>query len=494
VAGEVAVTDKPEHGPELVEPTTRPIGELLSAPLITCPIELSVREAAQLMAAHDASAVVAVDEQGRAVGVLTDTDLRVRVVAQGLSTSVRVEAVMSSPPITIDRGAYFFEAVQALLRHRLHRLVVTDGERLCGLITDRDLLAARTPGPLRMALLVERAGTLDDLTLAAEARLQAVQVLEHARLDGHAITRLVAELNDLLVQRALALVEAELGPPPLPYCWLGLGSEGRREQSLRTDQDNALVYEDPPPELAESAERYFASLADLTVSALARAGLPRCKGGVNASNAHWCKPLGVWQGYFRHWIHQPGDESLLHAAIFFDFRAVAGESNLADALWSTVADAAPRSPQFLKYLLRQALEHRPPGARLMSLPIDRRPDTRSGFDIKWAGLMTIVEPVRAFALARGVTVTNTAERLTALRSLGELNERDADDLITAHSLLLSVRLRRHLRQIAAGREPDDEVTFQELPRVEAALLHEHFKVVAQLQSVLEGQLQVSLGG
>ena len=476
-----------------LDPTARRLADLVTRPLLTCSVDQSFREAAARMTADATEALVVLDSRGQAAGIITDVDLR-RAVAAGLDGSTRVEAVMASPLVTVDADAYFFEAVHALLRHRLHHLLVVEDGRPLGVLAEVDLLAARSQGPLYVARCIEQTDSLDRLAKLQPARIAAARLLHRAGLQPHEQVQITAEINDQLVGRVLGLLEGQLGPPPLPYCWLGLGSEGRREQTLRTDQDNALVYADPPPDRAEAAAAYFAGLAEQAVAALERCGLPRCKGGVNASNPRWCQPLGVWRDHFARWVHRPEQEALLNGAIFFDLRPVAGDPTLAVVLWDDLRSAIPRAHSFIKLLLREALAHRPPLGFRGSFHVETDGEHRGGFDLKWGGLMPVVETARVFALSRGITETNTLDRLRLLRTAGELSERDTEDLIAAYEFILSLRIRHHLDQLAAGYEPDDYVIPDQLGRVEASTLREHFKVIAQLQGFIQSQLQVGTAG
>jgi CBS domain-containing protein len=488
---------RPTPAPAAVAPPPEAMShvrDLLARPLVTCTVGTPIQAAARTMAEQDTNAIVVVRATGEALGIVTDSDLRRRVVAAGLPGTTPVERVMSTPLVTIDASALFFEAVHTMLRHHLHHLVVLADGRPLGVLADSDLLAARAQGPLLLARQIEQARSLDQLVELQPRREQAMRVLVRAGVSAYDLARITAETNDHLVRRILALVEAALGPPPLPYCWLGLGSEGRCEQALKTDQDNALVYQDPPPELAEPAQQYFAALAERVVAALERCGFPRCKGGVMASNPRWCQPLQVWRSYFAHWVRRPEPAALLNAAIFFDLRAVAGASALADALWADLATWIPESPLFSILLLREALNHRPPLGIFRTFVVERSGEHRGGFDLKTRGLLPVVEAARAYALARGITTTNTIERLRALRACEALNARDADDLIAAYEFLMSLRIRHHLDQLAAGQPLDNYIVPEQLSRAERHALKEHFKVIADLQAYIESQLLPGMAG
>ena len=480
--------------PPPLDPTTRRVGDILSRPLVTCPRWMPIHEVARRMAESDTDAAVIVGAEGEPRGIVTDADLRRRVVAASLAGDTVVERVMSAPLITIDTDAFFFEAVHRMLQHRLHHLVVVEAGRPRGVISDGDLLAARAQGPLFVARQLDLARSLEQLVELRPARERAVRVLFRAGVDAYDLGRITAEINDHLVRRVLALVEEELGPPPVAYCWLGLGSEGRREQTLKTDQDNALVYRDPPPELAETAEMYFADLARRAVVALERCGFPRCEGEIMASNPRWRQPLSVWRGYFARWVQRPEPAALYNAEIFFDLRAIVGDSALADALWSDLAEWIPGSPVFIQHLLRAALSHRPPLGLFRNLVLEQSGAHRGSFHIKARGLMPVVETARAYALARGITRTNTVERLRTLRDTGAMPRQDAADLIAAYQFVMKLRIRHQLDQLAAGEPLDNFLAPDRLTRAERTMLKEYFKVIANLQSYIERQVMAGMAG
>jgi CBS domain-containing protein len=473
--------------PPPVDPTARRVGDILSRPLLTCPIGMPIRDAAQRMADLDVDAVVVVDSSGLGHGIVTDADLRRRVVAADVAGAQEIATVMSAPLVTVDADAFFFEAVHTMLRHRLHHLVVLRGDRPIGVISDGDLLAARAQGPLFVARQIDLARTLDQLVELRIARERAIRVLYRAGVNGYDLGRITAETNDHLVRRILGLVEEEIGPPPVRYCWLGLGSEGRREQTLKSDQDNAVVYADPPPELAHEAEGYFADLAERTVAALERCGFPRCEGEIMASNPQWCQPLARWRAHFSRWVRRPEPDALYNASIFFDLRPIAGDGSSAAELWDDLERWIPESPGFLHLLMQRALAHRPPLGFFRNLVVWHSGEHRGAFNVKARGSLPVVEAARAFAFARGIVHTNTFERLEALREQGAVPASDADDLIAAYDFLIRLRVRHQLDCIAAGEPLDDFIQPARLTRADRNALKEHFKVVADWQSFIMSQ-------
>jgi CBS domain-containing protein len=348
-----------------------------------------------------------------------------------------------------------------------------------------DRLAGRADDPSPAAPDSELADSIDRLAALRPAREQAFGALVRAGVDAYDLGRSTAETNDRLVRWVLRLVEEELGPPPLAYCWLGLGSVGRREQTLNTDLDTALVYADPPPEGAAAAGRYYAELAERTVAGLERCGFARCEGGIMASNPEWRRPLVAWRDRVDRWVRRPDPDALYNAAIFFDLRPVAGDSSLGEQLWAEYLRRVPESSLFVHLLMRGALIHRPPLGLFGNFVVERSGAHRGAFDIKMHGLMPVVEATRASALARDITRTNTFERLWALRDSGAASRRDTDELIAAYDFVARLRVRHQIDQLAAGQPVDNFINPDELSRDDRAALKEHFKVIRDLAGLIE---------
>jgi CBS domain-containing protein len=471
---------------------SRRLGEVLARDLVACPVGTTVQRAAELMKQADTGSIVAVDAEGRPRGILTDSDLRRRVVAAGLPPDTPVEAVMSSPLVTVPPSTTFFEAVAMMLERHFHHLVVAQGERALGVVADSDLVAVANIGPLLMARRISRASSVEQLAEARAAFPQMVKLLLDNGVGVYDLARITAETTDRLVQRALELAQAELGPPLLPFCWLGLGSEGRREQTLHTDQDHALIYADPSPEQAAPAATYFLELAVRVTETLFRCGIPRCKGEVMASNPRWNRPLAAWQEHFSYWIKRPEPEALLNAEIFFDLRPVAGEASLGQVLQEQIARQAPRGRRFLTLLADQAHLDRPPLGFFRSLVVERGGEHRGELNLKRGGLAPIVNLARLHALAHGIRRTNTVERLRALAEISAIPADGVADLTAAYEFLLRLRVRGHLEQLAAGRPTTNYVEPRKLSRSERTLLKEYFAVIAEAQQALQGEFSTYL--
>lgn len=455
-----------------------PVERLVSRPPIFVERDARVGEAAQVMRDQRVSSVLV---RGEPLGILTDRDLRSRVLAEGRGPQTPVVEVMSSPLITVEASAPVLEAMVLLLDRRLHHLPLERQGEIVGLVTHSDLLRhqTRSPGFVLRRILREDASQAPGTHSAEIAAM--VEGLHQSGLRSSDIARLVATVNDTLVERALREAESELGAPPCPYAWIVFGSEGRREQLLLTDQDNALVY----AEASDGAAAYFAQLGRRVVDALVQAGFPECKGGFMATN--WCHPLDRWESLFRGWVERPDPQALMDVANLFDFRALHGELDLAPL--ERIIAGGRDNQTFLGQLARTSLRMRPPIGLF-----HRIKQGSEGIDLKTGGVVPVVGLARVYALESGTRERSTLGRLAAARSGGQISGEGADLLTEGFRFLLNLRLREQLKALREGREPVNHVRLEALERVDARHLKETFLEIRQMQQAMAQRYQVELLG
>ncbi|AEB12545.1 DUF294 nucleotidyltransferase-like domain-containing protein [Marinithermus hydrothermalis] len=444
---------------------SQPVRRLVRGPPVFVPAEATVGEAARRMREHRISSVLVA---GEALGILTDRDLRNRVLARGLGAATPVRAVMTAPAKTLPAGSSVFEALEFMLAEGVHHLPLVEGERVVGVVTDTDLLRHQAKNPLYLLRRLERTRDPEGLEGYALELAGVVEALLAGGLGVREIGRSVSALNDTLLRVLLRLAERRLGPPPVPYAWVVLGSEGRAEQLLLTDQDNALVYAEASPE----AQAYFARLAEDVVQGLLRAGFPPCPGGYMATR--WRYPLEAWRARFQRWVAAPDPQALLEAGIFFDFRAVHGGLSL-EPLEAVLAEAADQR-RFLAHLARAALAFRPP------LTLFRRiREEEGGVDVKRGGIAPIVGLARVYALEARARARNTLERLEAARQAGVLSAAGAEVLAEAFGFLQKLRLRAQLVALGRGEAVGNRVRLEALSPLERRHLKEAFLAVREAQ-------------
>jgi CBS domain-containing protein len=476
------------------------VRDLLSRPPVTCRPDLTADAVARLLSAERVGSVVVVDDDGAPLGIVTDRDLRGKVLAESRDPSRTSAAqVMSCPLVTIRPGAFAFEAVLEMTRRAIHHLVVVDGGRLVGVLSTQDFLMQQSAHPVVLAREIARATSVDALRPLGDRITAMVDRLVTEGATAYDIGQMVAELNDRIVGRALgftadALADAGEEAPPVGYCWIALGSEARREQTLRSDQDNGLVYANPPPDLEERVAAYYTRFATHAVATLVDIGVPRCPGDSMASNPRWCQPSRRWAEYFRHWIEVPEPAQVLAASIYFDLRPVGGSAELVQPLLDVIAREAPVNRLFLGLLAREVVGRRVPFTMLGGIAVARSGAQRGMVDIKGAGALQLVGAARLHALELGLGETNTVDRLRAAGARGVYREHETREVTDAYQHLMRLRIVHQLEQLARGEAPDNFVRPDALSRADALLFRDALRTVQRVQAGIRERFGADMAG
>jgi CBS domain-containing protein len=426
----------------------------------------TVAEAAEAMNKAWVDVALVTDEP---MGIITDRDFLVRVLAREQGPDTLVSAVMSQPVKTFPVDTPVYVALLHMLEQNIHHLALVRDGHIAGVVSADVLLRHQAKNPLYFLRRLEHAEDTDKaLSRYALDIAGIVETLHKGGLDVAQIGRIVASLNGTLITRLLRLAEQELGTPPTPYSWIVFGSEGRMEQLLLTDQDNALVYKEDTPE----AREYFKAMAERVVNGLISAGIPPCPGGYMATN--WCQSLGEWLRLFKSWVNSPSPQALLQACVFFDFRAVYGELSL-QPLERVLHETGEQSI-FLAHMSQTALEFRPP------LNFFGRIRAKAGrVNIKKGGVAPIVHMSRFYALQAGMHTRSTFERLEAAAEAGKLSRDGAEALAETYRFLLQLRLQEQIARMKAGTAPDNSIRLQSLSALENRRLKEAFLAIKELQ-------------
>ncbi|WP_117238431.1 DUF294 nucleotidyltransferase-like domain-containing protein [Thermus sediminis] len=445
-----------------------PVGRLVRRPPAFIPPTAKVEEAAQRMREEGVSSLLV---EAEPLGILTDRDLRNRVLAEGRSPATPVAEVMTAPVFALPAETPIYEAMAAMVERGIHHLPVTQGKEVVGVVTHTDLMLHQAQNPLLLLRRIERL----DLERYGLQVAHLVEALFARGLGGLEIGRVVASLNDALIRRLVKEAEAALGEPPMPYSFMVFGSEGRREQALLTDQDNALV-------LGEGGhEAYFQALAERVVQGLIRAGIPECKGGYMATR--WRMPLRDWVATFSKWMETPEPQALLETQILFDFRGVAGALSLR-VLEEAILERS-RKGVFLYHLAQSALAFRPP------LGLFGRVRTEKGFvDLKRYALAPIVALARLYALMAGDQARGTVERLKAAARAGTLSREGAERLGEAYRFFFHLRLAHQLATFREGKAIGNRVLWTALSPWERQQALEGFRAILEIQESTAGRFQL----
>ncbi|GAB3828611.1 DUF294 nucleotidyltransferase-like domain-containing protein [Pontibacter rugosus] len=459
---------------------------------VTCTPQTTVRLAAQIMSDKDSSFILVVNEQEHPIGIVTDTDLRKRVVAGPISIEDSVSAVMSAPVITLKPNPHMAEALLLMMRHRVKHLCVTSNGTANspaeGVLTEHHLLLAQGNNPAVLVQEIRQTQRIDSLPAIRNRAEELLQKYLEQDVNIAFIANILSEVNDALIVRALEYAESILGEPPLRYCWLSIGSEGREEQLLRTDQDNALVFEDAHAGQEMEAQAYFVKLAGLVNEVLASCGFERCPANMMAGNIKWCQPLHTWKQYFHAWIHEPTEEALLNASIFFDYRPVYGSFELAHQLTDYIYEHIQQERIFLPYLAKHALQSPPPLSFFRNFMVERGGGHKDQFDIKLRAMTPLVDAARVLTLDNRVAgENNTFKRFAKLAELEPQNAALYREAAVAYEIMMRHRALSGLRNHNTGRY----ISPEQLNKLERQTLRNTFKLISDVQELLQVRFQLN---
>jgi len=465
------------------------VGTLCQGTPVTCEPEMAVVEAARLMRDQDTTGMVVV-EGGAPVGVVSVTDLRNLIAETGGQISgCCVRAIMSPGLISVRGDDLVFEAIFKMAKHNIHRLAVLDeAGGLRGIVTDNDLMRLQTRTPLYLMEEIETAASIEQLQKVSARMIGMVSFASRAGADTKSLVQLISHLNDAFTLRIIALLDSIEGLRlPSGAAYLVLGSEGRGEQTLRTDQDSAIVYADDlsPAQLAD-IERFSARLVD----ALAAIGVPRCPGDTMVSNPQWRRSLSEWKALLEQWVTVPKSEHLVNFGMFQDFRTVWGDPRMAAELHEHLLATLRRFTLFFPYMARHIARFPPPVGMFGHIRVERRGEYRGEVDLKKAGIFAVTEGASLLALENGAVGGSTWDKLDLLRQRGILPATDAEIVSQAYTYLVQLRLQRQLKALEAGKQPSNHINPLAIPDVERDQLRHALKGVATFQRILRDRYKI----
>jgi CBS domain-containing protein len=479
----------PASAEEPLDPPLQPVGALIRSEPVVCPPDTAIREAAELMTAGHATSVV-VDLGDRSLGILTDRDLRTRVIANGLTGAEPVSVAMSAPAYTCSPDRLGSEVLLDMLdRGFRHFPVVSAAGEILGVVEEIDLIAAQTRSPFFLRSRIARAQTVDELIEASRELRPTVIALHDARVAPANITAVYSVVVDALTRRMLDLVVAEAGDPGVDFAWLALGSQARREALPGSDMDSAIVWFGEHDE--DEVRPRLHAIGQTVVERLEACGLRVDDHGATASDRRFVRSLDSWQGAVRSWIADPSQEqALILVSVLVDSRPVWGIHK-----GTAVADSfrlAPSNPALLRLLARFALSRRPPTGFFRGLVVESTGEHRGRLDLKQGGVIPIVGLARWAGMAAGVTSASTTERLRAAAAAGTLPADQVRTLEDALALITALRVEHQVAQLRAGVEPDDYVNPAQLSGLTRSYLREAFRAVASIQKRLGNELNVGV--
>lgn len=477
--------------------TTR-VRKLINRLPVMVETTLSVQEVAALMTDNAVSSVLLIepaddedsdgvfrDDEGRLwrlAGMVTDEDLRVQVVAAGIKPDMPVGDLDNRPLITIQFDESVNEAMLIMLRNHIQRLPVLYRRRPVGVIHLSDIVRYETNSSLYLVSNIFSRSSVRDLSrLVPEIRAAFIRLVE-AGSTSQMIGDAMSSIGRSLMRRLIELAEDELGPPPIPYCFMVHGSLARQAQSVITDQDNAIVLHDSFDPAQH--DEYFKTLAQKVSDGLDACGYAYCKGGIMATNDEWRQPLWKWKEYFEAWIADPDPKRLLHSCIFFDLDVVHGEERFVEKLQDLIIKRAPRNPQFLAAMARNCLSRTPPLGFFRTFVMETDGRQHKIINIKSRGVAPMTDVIRVHALAAGSSAQNSIERLQDIDKANILPAGQVDKLRYALEFISQVRMRHQAFELQNDQPVDNAIEPENIDNTERHNLKEAFQVLSNAQNFL----------
>ncbi len=439
----------------------RKIVELMSHPIITIDKNTPLLEAANKMLHHRISSLVVV-EKHEAIGMITKKDL-LRAFINKAKRPLSIEAItaqqiMSSNVITIDSQAYSYEAIIRMLKHNIKHLPVVDHNKLIGMVTTRNLFDSFSDSALYLVKEIDNKKTIDELQISIKKIEDVYLTMMEEHATAKEICSVISEVNDRVTQKIIHLAEEKMivegfGSPPVPYCWISLGSEGRKEQTLQTDQDNAIIFSDVPKEQYEQVDQYFSKLAEKVISALTKCGFPECPGNVMATNRQWRNTVSGWKKLLDKWIDGNEPELIRLFTIFVDFRPIYGDKSLADELRERMIKKSNKNALFLHLMAEDDTATKVAINRLGLFQLEKG-EPHGIIDLKYGGINHIINGLRILAVKYDIVEVNSWERLDVLYLRKIINEDERDQILQALDDLMVLRLQSNLKKLNEGQKPD----------------------------------------
>lgn len=473
---------KPENNIAADQLYSRKLETLEHRAVVSCTESTPIAEAAQLMVSQKVGCLFIRNEQGQITGYVTDLTLRNNVVAKQVPYTQPVRNVMDQPIVSIQKQAYVYEAVLLMFQTRARYLLVSDGQGYTGFISRNKLLSSLGQSPFMFIQSVKLARSVGELKQRWQKVPELVYQLLNRGVKSEIVNQVITTVADTIAINVIEGVIEEMGPPPAKFVFMVLGSEGRQEQTLRTDQDNAIIYEDKANEQRELVREYFLAFAATVSERLDYIGFSFCEGGFMAKNSKWTHSLSHWKRNYNNWLQESDPEAVLKIATFFDCRFLYGEQAIMNELKAYLhAELASPKYIFLHHMAQNALQYEPPLTFFNAIKTFSK-GNQQVFNLKKT-MTPIVDLVRAYALRNRIFLTNTGERLEALAKVGVFTEKERQELLQAYYYLMGMRLKKQAIQIIDDRmEPDNLLDPKTLTKVEQVTLKEIFKVIGDFQT------------
>ncbi|MGO2499294.1 MAG: putative nucleotidyltransferase substrate binding domain-containing protein [Vibrio litoralis] len=471
--------------------TTSKVKTLLTREAFSLDRHQTIQAAAKLMADESISALLIIDDainideenDNQVIGIITDRDLCTRVLAEGLDPSTEVSEVMSHELISLDHNAYIYEAMLSMLRCNVHHLPILKNKQPIGIVEVADIIRYESQNSLLLVNQIYQQQNIDDLVSISEQVKDCFVRLVHEDANSHMVGSAMAVIGRSFKQRILELAEEEYGDPPIPYCFLALGSMARDEQLIVTDQDNAIILDNSYDEALHG--EYFAKLSEFVCQGLARCGYHLCTGDIMATNPMWRMTRTEWEECFADWIDNPNPKALLNSSIFFDLDGVYGRVKWAESLNGFIVRRTRRNNKFLACLARNAINRTPPLGFFKGFVMEKDGRHNNSINLKRRGTAPLADLIRVHALAVGSRAQNSFERLDDIMEAGILPKGRAEDIQDAMEYISMVRIRHQALDVENEIEPDNNIEPDNMSDFERRNLKDAFQILSNAQNFLK---------
>ncbi|MDV5099142.1 DUF294 nucleotidyltransferase-like domain-containing protein [Pseudomonas sp. LSJ-87] len=468
-----------------------PLGELAMRHPVVCSPDTPLRDAVRLMHEQQVGSIVVVDPQRYPIGIFTLRDLRQVVAASDADLGAPIARHMTAQPFYLSPQASAFDAAMAMTERHIAHVCLVENRRLCGVVSERDLFSLQRVDLVHLARTIRHAPRLDTLvSLRGEISQLVERMLAHGASSTQ-ITQIITLLNDHTVCRVIELALAERGDPGVPFSWLCFGSEGRREQTLHTDQDNGILFEAADGAEADAIRARLLPLAQYINQCLAQCGFTLCKGNVMAGNPELCLSRSEWARRFASFVREASPENLLGSSIYFDLRVVWGDEQGCEQLRQGLLEQVADNRIFQRMMADNALRQRPPVGRLREFVLTRQGNDKAAtLDLKVQGLTPFVDGARLLALANGIGACNTLERLRQLVAKGVIEALDGAAYEEAYHFIQQTRMQQHQRQTRDNLPYSNRLDPDSLNHLDRRILRESLRQAQRLQSSLALRYQL----
>ncbi|MGY4524560.1 putative nucleotidyltransferase substrate binding domain-containing protein [Pseudomonas sp. TE21394] len=468
-----------------------PLGELAMRHPVVCSADTPLREAVRMMHEQQVGSIVVVDAHRYPTGIFTLRDLRQVVAAADAELGAPIERHMTARPFYLSPQASAFDAAMAMTERHIAHVCLVENRRLCGVVSERDLFSLQRVDLVHLARTIRHAPRLETLvSLRGEISQLVERMLAHGASSTQ-ITQIITLLNDHTVCRVIELALAERGDPGVPFSWLCFGSEGRREQTLHTDQDNGILFEAADSADANAIRSRLLPLAQYINQCLAQCGFTLCKGNVMAGNPELCLSRSEWARRFAGFVREASPENLLGSSIYFDLRVVWGDDQGCEQLRQGVLEQVADNRLFQRLMADNALRQRPPVGRLREFVLTRQGNDKAAtLDLKVQGLTPFVDGARLLALANGIGACNTLERLRQLVAKGVIEAQDGAAYEEAYHFIQQTRMQQHQRQTRDNLPYSNRLDPDSLNHLDRRILRESLRQAQRLQSSLALRFQL----